>query len=204
MKRAHISWRAALVDRIRQEANPPDKFSHQARLYALCREIAGPTAYNDDVVFAAAWVHDLGVFVGHRPEEPEALRQWDSTEYTLRTAPAVLRECGAPEALIPPAIECIRTHEAHGDPITYESALLRDADLLEQIGAVAVMRTAAKIGRDTRYINFADAVRSLERSLRGVPFQLRLERARSMAEPRVAALRSFLDALEAESGGELV
>jgi uncharacterized protein len=25
--------------------------------------------YDDDIPFAAAWMHDLGVFIGHRPKD---------------------------------------------------------------------------------------------------------------------------------------
>lgn len=198
-------WRDALVQRIRMEALPPEKFSHQARLYALTQEIAASFAepVDDDVLFGAAWAHDLGVFLGHRPSEPEALKRWNSTAYTVAHAGEVLRACRFPEEKIAAVIECIRTHEAHGEPTTVEGTILRDADLLEQLGAVAVMRTTAKIAQDTRFITFADASRSLEKALATVPSQIRLEKTKELAEPRVATLRSFLDSLLWESGGLL-
>lgn len=205
MQTSEQPWRTALVERIRTEALPPEKFSHQARLYALAQAIATSVddAVDDDVLFGAAWVHDLGVFLGHRPSEPEALKQWNSTAYTVARAGDVLRDCGFPEEKIAAAVECIRTHEAHGDPTTVEGVILRDADLLEQLGAVAVMRTVAKIAQDTRFITFADAARSLEKSLTNVPGQIRLRKAQHLAQPRIVALRGFLDALQAESGGLL-
>lgn len=198
-------WRGALVKRIRTEALPPEKFSHQARLYALTQEIAASFTepVDDDVLFGATWVHDLGVFLGHRPSEPEELKRWNSTAYTVAHAGEVLGECGFPEEKIAAAIECIRTHEAHGEPTTTEGTILRDADLLEQLGAVAVMRTTAKIAQDTRFITFADAARSLDKALATVPPQIRLGKTKELAEPRIAALRSFLDSLQQESGGLL-
>ncbi len=199
------AWRVALVERIRVEAQPPEKFSHQARLYALASEIIrdSDTQVDDDVLFAAAWGHDLGVFLGHRPADPEALRHWDSTDYTVIHAPALLAACGFPQGKVAAVAECIRTHEAHGEPLTAEGLALRDADLLEQLGAVAVMRTTAKIAQDTRFVTFADAAASLERALSTVPARIRLPAAKALAIPRIAALRSFLNALQAESQGEL-
>ena len=198
-------WRLALISRIRSEAQPPEKFSHQARLYALSREIADSVddSMDDDVLFGAAWVHDLGVFLGHRPSDPEALKLWNSTDYTVANAGAVLAACGFPPEKIPSALECIRTHEAHGEPTTIEGTILRDADLLEQLGAVAVMRTTAKIAQDTRFLTFADAAASLQRALQTVPAKIRLPHAQRLAEPRIQALQNFLRALELESDGQL-
>jgi uncharacterized protein len=197
-------WREALIACIRVEALPPEKFSHQARLYALAAQIAaaGP-AVDDDVLFAAAWSHDLGVFVGHRPEDPEQLKQWNSTAYTLTAAGPLLLKCGFPAEKLPAVIECIRTHEAQYEPTTPEGIIMRDADLLEQLGSVAVMRTVAKIAQDTRFITFADAAKSLRRALETVPPHIRLVKTKELAAPRIAALRSFLDALDAESNGLL-
>ncbi len=199
------AWRGALVERIRVEAQPPEKFSHQARLYALAKKIASslPEDADDDVLFAAAWSHDLGVFLGHRPVDPVALSHWNSTAYTVAHAGPLLLECGYPEHKVAAAVECIRTHEAHGAPTTLEGTILRDADLLEQLGAVAVMRTAAKIAQDTRFVTFADAAASLHRALMSVPGQIRLLAARTLAAPRIAALQAFLDALQDESEGQL-
>jgi uncharacterized protein len=196
-------WRDALIARMRIEALPPEKFSHQARLYRLCLAIAGNQTLNDDVLFGACWVHDLGVFIGHRPEDTEQLKRWNSTAYTLNKAPEVLLSCGFPEEKIPAVVECIRTHEAAGEPTTTEGVIFRDADLLELLGSVAVMRTVAKVAQDTRFITFADAAASLRKALEAVPPQIRTEHAKTMAGPRVASLRAFLDALDTESGGLL-
>ena len=71
---------------------------------------------------------------------------------------------------------------------------MRDADILEQLGAVAILRTVSKVGRDTRFQTFADAVAALRRSLEKLPALLRLPRSRELAEPRIRALREWLRA----------
>jgi len=199
------AWRSTLMDRIRREALPPEKLSHQARLYQLTKEIAQNLGkpVDDDILFAAAWVHDLGVFLGHRPDDPEQLKHWNSTAYTLAHAGQVLVDCGFTPEKIPAVLECIRTHEAYGDPATLEGIILRDADLLEQLGAVAVMRTTAKIAQDTRFITFADAAQSLARALETVPGEIRLPPAIELARPRIESLRRFLESLREEAGGLL-
>ncbi len=193
--------RQAVVDYIRAQAKPPDKFSHQARLYHLATRLAEGQPYDDDVLYAAAWMHDLGVFIGHRPVDLAALAAWDHVAYAASQVPPILKQLGFPESKIPAVIEVIRTHLPSGRPTSFEGTLLRDADLLEQLGAIAVLRTVSKVGRDTRFVRYSDAVRVLRRNMEQLPSQLQLASARRLAEPRVKTLKAFLEAAEAEADG---
>ena len=186
------------MDYIREQARPVDKFSHQPRLYALTRAIGAGQSYDDDVVFAAVWLHDLGVFVGHRPEEPEALAKWDCVAYAIRRTPEILARLGFPAAKIPAVVAAIRTHQPQDNPASIEGVILRDADMLEQLGAVTVLRTVCKIGRDTRFKIFPDALRVLRHNAEALPDQLKLPAARKLAGPRLQVLRQFLAAAQAE------
>src|ERR1039457_2135054 len=184
-------YRKAMVEYIRPQAKPPDKFSHQPRLCQLAKRLAEGQPYDDDVLYAAAWMHDLGVFIGHRPEDPTALAAWDHVAYACRQAPQILRQFGFPEAKIPAVVDAIRTHLASGRPASFEATLLRDADLLEQLGAIAILRTVSKVGRDTRFVRYADALQVLRRNAEQLPAQLDLASARRLALPRVETLKAF-------------
>jgi uncharacterized protein len=190
-------YREAIIKFICANARPADKFSHQPRLYRLAQQLADQTRYDDEVLFAAAWLHDLGVFIGHRPEDPQALANWDSLAYTLRETPAILKRLGFPVEKIPAVLEVI---QPTGEPTCFEGLLLRDADILEQLGAVGILRTVSKVGRDTRFARFRDALRVLRHNVEGLPGQLRLELARRLAEPKVRILRAFLQAAGSELG----
>jgi uncharacterized protein len=195
------AYRAAIVDYIRVQAQPPEKFSHQARLYNLAVALAEGRPFDDEVLHAAAWLHDLGVFIGHRPEDPVALAKWDNVAYAIREAPAVLQLVGFPAERIPAVLDTIRAHLPSAKPTSFEGILLRDADILEQLGAVAILRTVCKIGRDTRFVLFSDALRTLQRSVEQLPNQLQLDSARRRAEPRVKILLAFLDSAVTEANG---
>jgi uncharacterized protein len=196
---------------VRNEALPRDKFGHQPRLDALTRQIAGSLVeisggrqmIDMDVMFGAVWLHDLGVFVANRPADPDALARWDHVAYACARAPQILRDAGFPEAKIPAVLDAIRQHQPHDEPASLEATILRDADILEQLGAVAILRTVSKVGRDTRFSTFSDAVAVLRRNLDQLPSQIRLEPARRLAQPRIAALRAFLEAVDAEAGPNL-
>jgi uncharacterized protein len=191
-------YREALREYIRREARPFDKFGHQPRLYALARQVGAGRDFDDNVIFAAVWLHDLGVFIGHRPEDPESLARWDSVAWAMEKAPAVLRTVGFPEAKIAAVVEAIRTHQPSGEPVTMEGTIVRDADILEQLGAIAILRTVSKVGRDTRFPTFTDAVASLRRSLQILPQQIRLDTTRALAAEKIRTLEVFLEAVQVE------
>jgi uncharacterized protein len=196
-------WRMTLIEYIRREAQPADKFGHQPRLYALTRQIGEGMSYDDDVVFAAIWMHDLGVFVGHRPEEPVALAAWNNVVYAMERTPELLKEFGFPAEKIPAVIEAIRTHQACKEPLSIEATIVRDADILEQLGAMGILRAVSKVGRDTRYATFTSIVPYLQKALETLPPLIRLVPAQKLAEPRIEALEGFLRSVASEAGSEL-
>ena len=194
------NWRQQLADYIRAQAQPVDKFSHQPRLYALACELAEGFSLDDDILYAACWLHDLGVFIGHRPEDPALLATWDNVAYAIAQTPPLLQRFGFPPQKIPAVQAAIRDHHPQARPTALEAILLHDADLLELLGAVGLLRTLGKVGRDTRYQTFADLLPVLEGYSRLEP-QLLSEAARRLAVPRLALLRQFLQQAREESQG---
>jgi uncharacterized protein len=204
-------YRQVLDTFLQNQANPVDKYGHQPRLYALTQQIGRasaqppqlPLIYDDDVVYAAAYLHDMGVFIGHRPEDPEQLGQWDHVHYTVGIAPRLLQDSGFPEEKIPFVLRLIETHQPQDEPDSLEATILRDADILEQLGAVGILRAVAKVGRDTRYPTFTSVIAFLERNLAMLPHQIRLPSARKLAEPRITLLQQFLSSVQSEAGNHL-
>jgi uncharacterized protein len=196
-------FRSRLAEYVSSQALPIDKLGHQPRLYALTQLVGHGMSYDDDVVYAAAWLHDLGVFIGHRPEDPEALSRWDNVSYAMKQAPAALARSGFPATKVAHVVEAIRTHQPHLSPTSVEGSILRDADILEQLGAIGILRVVAKIGRDTRYPTFTDAARTLRKALADLPGKLHLDNAKALAQPKIDLLESFLRAMDNEAHGAL-
>ncbi|MGJ5816220.1 HD domain-containing protein [Paludibaculum fermentans] len=195
--------RDELVEYIRRAARPEDKYGHQPRLYSLACEVGRGLAFDDDVVYAAAWLHDLGVFVGHRPEDPALLAHWDHVAYTVDRVPGILIRAGFEATKIPAVLEVIRTHQPFDEPVTVEATIVRDADILEQLGSIGILRAVAKVGRDTRYPTFTSVRAVLEKAMKTLPSQLRLESSKRLAEGKVRTLQVFLESLAIEDQGSL-
>jgi len=197
------NWRACVIEYIRAEATPADKFGHQPRVYTLATKIGEGMQYDDDILFAAAWMHDLGVFLGHRPQNPEQLSRWDHVPYTIQRSRELLPQWGFPLEKLDGVAEAILHHQAKDEPTTVEATLLRDADILEQIGAVGILRAAAKVGRDTRYPTFSSILPVLSSALEDLSAKTRLTQTKVMVQSRQEMLRSFLVAIKNEAGDQL-
>ena len=195
------SFRDQLCDLVKREAQPSHKFGHQVRLYSLSRNIGKGLDYDDDIVFAAIWLHDLGVFNGNRPAEPSELATWDHVAYAVRRSHDLLPALGLSPETVERVVEAIREHQPQDTPASNEAIIVRDADILEQLGAVAVFRTAAKLGSDTRFASFEDVAQHLEGRLRVLPDQLVLATSRALAATRIRSLRDFLAAYKDELAG---
>jgi uncharacterized protein len=195
------NWRESVQAYIRAEATPKDKFGHQPRLHALARRLGQGMEFDDDILFAAAWMHDLGVFLGHRPQDPEQLARWDHVPYTIARTRELLAAWGFPADKLEAVAAAIRTHQPQDEPVRIEAILLRDADILEQLGAIGVLRTVVKVGRDTRYENFSSVLPVLRKAMEHLPGKLRLKASIELAAPRVELLRLFISSLEAEADG---
>ena len=198
-----MNYREKIEAYIRREALPVDKYGHQPRLYALTKLVGADDTYDDDIVHAAVWLHDLGVFYGHRPTDLDELKAWDSVKYAMERSPALLTEFGFPVEKIDAVVEAIRTHQPSAAPSTTEGIILRDADILEQLGAIAILRTVSKVGRDTRFYRFTEAASNLRMMMETLPVMIKLKTTRELAAPKIAALEAFLSAVEAESYGAL-
>ena len=196
----NAAWRASVIEYIRAEALPADKFGHQPRLYTLAAKLGEGTPFDDDILFAAAWMHDLGVFTGHRPQDPIELARWDHVPYTMARARELLVGWGFPAEKLDAVSEAIRTHQPHDEPVLIEAVVLRDADILEQLGAIGALRALVKVGRDTRYETFSAVLPVLHKAVEQLPGKLRLEQARTLAKPRVEILRALIEAIQAEVG----
>lgn len=196
-------WRERVIEYIRSEALPVDKFGHMPRLYALAVRLGAGMEFDDDVVFAAAWMHDLGVFLGHRPSDPAELARWDHVPFTVARSRELLAGWGFPAEKLDAVAEAIRTHQPNDEPDSTEAILLRDADILEQLGAVGALRALVKIGRDTRFPTYTSVLPVLRKAANELPGKLRLKAARELAAPRAEFLQQLIARIEEEADGML-
>jgi len=193
---ATADWRTTVRELAAQHfKNPAWGYSHCARDYALARELAAAdhVALDDDVLFAAAYLHDMAAFA---PWEKPKL---DHSDVAADIVDTVLKGTGFPMAKIDAVRGAIRTHMYYRDPVGPEALYLHDADALDWLGAIGAARIIALVEPNGGDPDGPKAVKMLEDNLKNVPARVLSPAGRAMVPPRSAELAAFLDELRRES-----
>ena len=189
-------WRASVRDFAKAHfRNPAWGYSHSVRDYDLARRLAAQdhVTLDDDVLFAAAYLHDMAAF---KPWENE---QADHADVAADLVADELRDTGFPMAKIEAVRSAIRTHMFGRDPVGAEARYLHDADALDWLGAIGVARVVALADPLGGAPDGPAVVRMLEDNLRQVPPRVLTPAGRRMLNGRREELRRFLGELRAES-----
>jgi HD superfamily phosphodiesterase len=193
---ASSDWHAAVRDFAAEHfKNPAWGYSHSMRDYALARELAAAdhVSLDDDVLFAAAYLHDMAAF---KPWEVEKL---DHSDVAAGIVDTVLKGTGFPMAKIDAVRGAIRTHMYYRDPVGPEALYLHDADALDWLGAIGVARVMALVDPNGGDPDGPKAVKMLEDNLKDVPARVLSPAGRARVAPRKAELEGFLRDLRRES-----
>jgi HD superfamily phosphodiesterase len=193
---AATDWRAGVRDLAEKHfKNPAWGYSHCMRDYALARELAAAdhAAFDDDVLFAAAYLHDMAAF---KPWENEKL---DHSDVAASIVDTVLKGTGFPMAKLDAVRGAIRTHMYYRDPVGPEALYLHDADALDWLGAIGVARVTALVDPNGGNPDGPKAVKMLEDNLKSVPSRVFSAAGKAMVSARKAELEAYLKDLRRES-----
>ena len=170
--------------------------AHSVRDYDVSRWIAATDhlAYDDDVLFAAAYLHDIA---GFAPWEKQGV---DHQDRGAELMDSVLTGFGFPAEKIGKVKDAIRTHMPDRDPgAAVESRLLHDADGLDWLGAIGIARDMSIVDVNGGKPDFAWALNRLRDDAAKVPGSMVTRAGKREAERRVAVSRAFLKDLETET-----
>ncbi|MCD4673214.1 MAG: HD domain-containing protein [Anaerolineaceae bacterium] len=192
-------------------------FSHIERVYRMAERLARSEGADLEIVHAAALLHDS------RGTMPGSGERAEHHIASAVFAGEVLAEEGWPQERIAAVQHCIRAHrfrDKRERPETIEARVLFDADKLDVLGAVGVMRTIgyAVLAGQPAYVQPSQFFLATGQKEPGEPHSayheylfklckikdvLFTEAARAMAEERDAYLADFFVRFAAESRGEM-
>lgn len=154
-------------------------YEHSFRVYHLAREIGESMEYDDDVLHAACFLHDVEMSVGHPASSAEK-------------AEAILHETGFTPDKIPAVIAAIVNHMPDGRPESVEAKLLFDANLLDSIGAVGYVRLAVGSFIWYHFKTMQDILEYFRRELAHTT-KLHFPRSRDLAKEKIAFSQAVID-----------
>lgn len=190
-------WRA-VVRQIAKEhfKNPAWGYSHSERDYALARTLAASdrVALDDDVLFAACYLHDIAAFPPWGGDEPP-----DHSDVGADAVEKILAGTGFPMSKLDAVRAAIRTHMYYRDALAPEAVYLHDADALDWLGAIGVARIIALVDPNGGDPDGPKAVKMLQDNLRQVPSRVVSPAGRAMVGQRKSELERFLKELGNES-----
>jgi HD superfamily phosphodiesterase len=195
---APAAWRATVRDFAAQHfKNPAWGYSHCVRDYELARELAAADGVpiDDDVLYAAAYLHDMAAFA------PWENKDADHADEAARIVDTVLGGSGFPMAKIDAVRGAIRTHMFDREPAGPEALYLHDADALDWLGAIGVARVMALADPNGGDPDGPAVVRMLDENLAQVPARVLSKAGRARVPARRAELETFLKDLRRETDG---
>ena len=190
------AWHAPVLKLAREHfRNPAWGYSHSLRDYELARALAAAdhVMLDDDVLFAAAYLHDMAAF------PPWEKADVDHADQAATLVESVLRPAGFPMAKLAAVQGAIRTHMYDREPHGPEALYLHDADALDWLGAIGVARIFGLVDANGGKPTGPEVVPMLEENLAKVPGRVLSPAGKARVAERRAELERFLRDLRRES-----
>lgn len=175
---------------------------HAGRLLKLIDAIGDGLEYNRDAVWLAAWMHDWGAC-------PKWAREGVTHSRRSRElAAAYLKKAHCPPQWIPLVLEAIEYHHGGYGDRSVEAVLLGDADALDSLGVLGVLKEFAMIPAEMAGDYCLPAAFGMREALECVRIRrdnlarmLKLEKSRLLATERLADMDRIFALVERDSFG---
>jgi uncharacterized protein len=168
--------------------NPTHDFEHAKRVCSISIRLAREENADEDVVKAAALLHDVGYSLDEKEHEGKS----------IEVAKSLLEMTDFPKSKRESVLECIKQHRftKGGRALSLEAKVLQDADRLDAIGAVGIARCFLWSGEHRRVLK--EAVKHFNEKLLKLKDTMNTQSGRKMAEERHRFMLEFLEKLESE------
>ena len=175
--------------------NPAWGLSHSERDYELASQLAASdhVVLDDDVLFAAAYLHDMAAF------KPWDVEGKDHSDVGAMTIDIVLKGTNFPAGKFEAVRGAIRTHMYYRTPVGPEATYLHDADALDWLGAIGIARVLALADPHGQSPTMPDEVALVEKNMKVVPAHIVSPAGRSQIAARIAEGAEFLKELRSET-----
>jgi len=181
-------WEQVQVDLAHEPVASPD---HVERMTTWCQRLGPAEGADMEVLVAGALLHDVGVVINRK------------VHYTAGRARAkeILQQVSFPNDKIEASLHVLESHSRYGGPApkNIEAQIGQDADALEYIGAIGILRALVRGLNDGSFngkiSDFPEFLRSI---LAKVEDTFHTRRAEEIGRSRLEYMKSFLERIEKE------
>ena len=190
-------WKQTVYDHVAEnQQHTAWGLEHSERDYILALELAEREGLelDHDVLFAAAFLHDMGAF------DPYSARGSDHSQVSADSMAEILEPAGFPMNKLA-LVQGAALAPMYYSPVPDEphAQVLHDADTLNFLGAVGIMRIISLTTREGLARDLPTAVATLDNMSQQLPGTLVLEISKQLGEQRANEMRFFISSLRAQS-----
>jgi len=170
--------------------------SHYERNYLLAKNIAKleNIKIDEDVLFATAFLHDIGVF------KPYVVDGEEHSKTATDNIESILRPSGFPMEKIKEVNDSIMSHMFYAQVSENDTAqIFHDADTLDFLGSIGIARIISLTTRDDWATDLNTAITTIEKFNRVLPEKLIFKSSKEIANKRINETAFFIQSLKAES-----
>ena len=194
-------WKEALYTFSKENLKHPSwGLAHSERDYLLTKSIMEKSneAFDEEVLFAAAFLHDLGGM------DAFAVENVDHAVRSAQLAEEKLPAMGFSADKIPQVKEVILGHTYYGEKPSSKLALaFRDSDILDFMGDMGVARLyGATKDLDPNFSSLAPATSLIKKFRKDFPDKLSLDASKILLEPKIKEMDDFIKSINEWSYGE--
>ena len=189
-------WKQQLLAFTEKLQHPAWGTSHFQRIYELSLQLASEQNIDvdQDALFAAAYLHDIGAF------EPYKQPELDHAERSIQLVEEILTPIGFPSEKIPLVKDIIQGHMFYENPSTQkESVIFHDADVLDFMGTIGVTRLLSIVGISDWAPDLRSAIELIQRFIKELPEKLHTPLALQIGKVRKAEMETYLKNLSKET-----
>jgi uncharacterized protein len=179
-------WKAQILEIAKEKLlDSTHSFDHANRVWQYCKKISEKEGGDEDILFAASFLHDITYSVDYKGHEKSGADE----------AEKILKQIGFPKKKIALTIACIRNHRLSKtiSAVTIEEEIIQDADKLDAMGAWGIARCFLWTGKND--LDVSSAIGHFDDKLLKLKNLMQTEEGKRFAAKRHEYMMQFIEEL---------
>ena len=175
-------------------AHPVLGFKHCQRVYHMARELSQHLTLDDEILYISAMLHDMGKYPNY---------SIPNVDYALRSkgiAANLFKKYNLEANKVNIILEAIEFHMHYSEPDNSDEAIyIRDANILDNLGNIGIMKIFSLVGQDELITSPEDALLRIQIFAEALPKKVYSKTGRRIAVKRREEIMRFLSGIKRQT-----